>query len=120
MSACALAPLCHSPRSCSQLEAAATALPDKERKLQEQLTPREEKRQIEVEHRLLVREAVYLLGVQLKQKGKKSIEATAAKRDWEEKLNKQSFNNVSLLALERLEGRNRERFVYYLEEGFEE
>ena len=75
--------------------------------------PEEERKKVEVEHRLLVREAVYLLGVQLKQKGKRSIGVTAAKKEWDESVRNRSFNDVSRLALQRF-GRQASREVHLL------
>ena len=90
-----------------------------ERKLAaEKATSAEVEKEVETSTRLLVQEVVYLYGIQLKST-KKSLEVTEEKEKLLKRLQRKSYNDVSVEGLLLLKGRHRKHLLYFVESSIE-
>ena len=121
-SACAVVPLCLVVRPLARHSSCAgeTSFPEgKRRKLAaEKATSAEVEREVETSTRLLVQEVVYLYGIQLKST-KKSLEVTEEKEKLLKRLQRKSYNDVSVEGLRLLKGRHRKNLLYFVESSIE-
>ena len=120
-STCAVVPLCLVVRPLARRSSCAgetSFLAGKRRKLAaEKATSAEVKREVETSARLLVQEVVYLYGIQLK--SKKSFEVTEEKEKLSKRLQRKSYNDVSVEGLRLLKGRHRKNLLYFVESSIE-